>query len=602
METTITQRPRNVAVKQSIAILYGDWGTSKAYVLGLAFAIAGYSSFWLIFAMGILIALVGINYITICKFRPTGGGVYGSARKKSEILALVAAFFLIADYLITASLSALASFEYLGVTYPSVWAIGIITVIGFINYFGPKHSGNIAFIISIPTVMMVILLSLLATPYLNSAVKSIHPLEGGIWINWTHFVGMIVALSGIESIANTTVLMPLDVDSTPDHPSVHQTSKKAILWVMIEVCFFTVFLGLVMHALPGLYVIDGQVHAPNQTDIRDFMLRYMGEYFATQHWGPDIGFLFGSAIAITFAALLFSAVNTAIVTLVSLLFVMSRDGEVPVTFQKLNRFGVPVYSLLVAMIAPIVVLIFVNDMAHLADLYAVGFVGAVATNLGTNAFDETIPMTKKERRLMKMTFILMTAIELTLLIVKPKARLFVVYMLTAGFILRGFVQERRQKQWAAKRVKLKHASLYQDDTRVPLHYGAILCAVSTIGKTLNFALQEAKHYEQPLYILFVRNQKVIMEEDRSRIWLDDEDACRIFDYAKESSHEMTIKFLYAVSDSPANTIVQMAKQLQVSRVILGRPRQGLVLQMLRGNIAQEVAEILPSSIDLLVIS
>src|SRR5580693_3394945 len=60
------KRPRNVDWKAAAAILYGHWGTSKAYVIGLAFAVAGYASFWLIAAMCILTALVGVNYMTIC--------------------------------------------------------------------------------------------------------------------------------------------------------------------------------------------------------------------------------------------------------------------------------------------------------------------------------------------------------------------------------------------------------------------------------------------------------------------------------------------------------------------------------------------------------
>jgi hypothetical protein len=69
-----TRRPRNVDSLRAAAILYGDWGTSKAYVLGLAFALAGYSSFWLIAAMSCLLALVGINYLAICRCYPDGGG------------------------------------------------------------------------------------------------------------------------------------------------------------------------------------------------------------------------------------------------------------------------------------------------------------------------------------------------------------------------------------------------------------------------------------------------------------------------------------------------------------------------------------------------
>ena len=67
-----TTRPRNVDSPCAAAILYGDWGTSKAYVIGLAFAIAGYSSFWLIAAMCLLTALVGGNYIAICRHYPDG--------------------------------------------------------------------------------------------------------------------------------------------------------------------------------------------------------------------------------------------------------------------------------------------------------------------------------------------------------------------------------------------------------------------------------------------------------------------------------------------------------------------------------------------------
>jgi hypothetical protein len=50
-----TKRPRNVDSPRAAAILYGDWGISKAYVIGLAFAVAGYSSFWLILAMSVLL-------------------------------------------------------------------------------------------------------------------------------------------------------------------------------------------------------------------------------------------------------------------------------------------------------------------------------------------------------------------------------------------------------------------------------------------------------------------------------------------------------------------------------------------------------------------
>ena len=50
MEISTIGRPRNVGWVRAGALLYGDWGTSKAYVIGLAVAAVGFASlptFWL---------------------------------------------------------------------------------------------------------------------------------------------------------------------------------------------------------------------------------------------------------------------------------------------------------------------------------------------------------------------------------------------------------------------------------------------------------------------------------------------------------------------------------------------------------------------------
>src|SRR3954454_7199015 len=166
MITVSTNRPRNVDAPRAAAILYGDWGTSKAYVIGLAFAVAGYSSFWLIAAMCALTAIVGVNYIIICKQYPDGGGVYASVRHRSEIISIVGAFLLIADYLVTASISALSAFQYLGVPHPEKFAAVATLLIGLLNLLGPKQTGGLAFLVSIPTALVVITLGLVSLPHL----------------------------------------------------------------------------------------------------------------------------------------------------------------------------------------------------------------------------------------------------------------------------------------------------------------------------------------------------------------------------------------------------------------------------------------------------
>ena len=56
----------------------------------------------------------------------------------------------------------------------------------------------------------------------------------------------------------------------------------------------------------------------------------------------------------------------------------------------------------------------------------------------------------------------------------------------------------------------------------------MLCAVRGIGRTLDFAIQEAKDTDRPLYVLFVREQPVIAPDDRKRKWVEDDEARTIF--------------------------------------------------------------------------
>src|ERR1051325_8015741 len=484
MIATNVKRPRNVDVPRAAAILYGDWGTSKAYVIGLAFAVAGYASFLLIAPMCILTALARLNYIVLCRLYPDGGGVYGSFRHRSEVISIVGAFLLVADYLVTAAISALSAFQYLGVPHPERFAAGAILIIGLLNLLGPRHTGGLAFLISVPTAIVVLTLGLFSLPHIHEAVGHLQPLQGSFWQNWAGFVGIVLALSGVEAIANATGVMKLDPGSSEARPSVRRTSTRAILWVMVEVCVFTALLGLAMHALGGLQIANGDVNAPGAEGVRDYMLRYMGETFVGGALGAGLGHAFGLLVSIVYALLLLSAVTTAIVDLITIQFLMARDRELPKIFQRLNHWGVPSAGMLLATIVPIALVILVKDMAGLADLYAVGVVGAIATNLGATSTARKLSIKPWERTLMFATFIVMAAIELSLLIDKPNARYFAVTILAVGLILRGLVHERRAKKEAMLPRSLPIAlasqstSIPQESTsRTPLADGAsILCA------------------------------------------------------------------------------------------------------------------------------
>ena len=116
--------------------------------------------------------------------------------------------------------------------------------------------------------------------------------------------------------------------------------------------------------------------------------------------GPALGNIFAFIVSIVFGLLLLSAVNTAIVDLIAIQFLMARDRELPKLFQRLNKWGVPSTGMLLATIVPMVLVLMVKDMAGLADLYAVGVVGAIATNLGATSTDRKLSIKMWERTLM----------------------------------------------------------------------------------------------------------------------------------------------------------------------------------------------------------
>src|SRR5947208_12131138 len=117
------QRPRNVSWLQAAGLLFGDWGTSRLYVLGIALFFAGRSAFWLIVGMSALTLAVGWAYTQICRIYPDGGGVYTAAKSRSKILAVVGALLLFADYTVTASLSSLEAFHYFGLGHQEHTAV-----------------------------------------------------------------------------------------------------------------------------------------------------------------------------------------------------------------------------------------------------------------------------------------------------------------------------------------------------------------------------------------------------------------------------------------------------------------------------------------------
>ena len=168
------------------------------------------------------------------------------------------------------------------------------------------------------------------------------------------------------------------------------------------------------------------------------MLRLVAEYFghlSALQWfhSEQFAFAFGHTLGwltgILFFLLLISAANTAMVAMIGVFYMMARDGEMPRQFGKLNRHGVPIIPLVIAVTLPIFILAITPDFEALAGLYAIGVVGAITLNLGSCTFNRALGLSVPERLLLGTTFVVLFCVEVTLAHEKHDALFFVICIL-----------------------------------------------------------------------------------------------------------------------------------------------------------------------------
>lgn len=606
MDSLGIHRPRNLDWKRAAALLYGDWGTSKAYVIGFAFssafAVAHYQSLPIILAVCGLTALVAYNYVVICKHFPDGGGVYSAARDQSRFLAVMGALLLVANFTVTAAMSGWAAMSYFRVSEGWIaWAtIGVILGVGAINYFGPKHSGSVAVSLALPMVFVVLVIIGLSLPHLST--QNLEPADPNFRNNWLAFVGMILALSGVEAIANLTGVMKLDAGATMETPRIAQTARQSIMPVAIEVVLGTSLLGWAMLSLPKSL-------EPLLMERWEDMLSFLAEQYATLNFNPTVGHLFGIVVGVVVGLLLLSAVNTAVAALIGLCYMLARDGEMPKPFKRLNAHGVPFLPLIIAVGLPTLVVAFSSNLESLMGLYAIGVVGAITVNLGSCTFNRTLKLKWFERGVMGVTFLILFGVELTVAKTKTDALFFACCVLGLGFALRGYAQKRAGLRTLTVSEEIAAAvapkTLSNLQIRLPAGH-TILVAARGLTPVLGFAMEEARLRQGSIYALYVKELAVALpgpveSAERPR-WQDDKRAAEIMYAMLElgRQNEVSVIPLYAISDDPAATILDLSATLGIDILILGTSHRLALTSLLKGNVVTEVAKNLPENIQLII--
>lgn len=602
------ERPRNVSWFGAAGLLFGDWGTSRLYVLGLAFLVAGRSSFWLIAAMSALILAVGWAYTQICRIYPDGGGVYTAAKRRSRLLAVIGALLLFADYTVTASLSAVEAFHYFGLGHrvearadgadagdeiqlvreegpsvpepildwrsPGLWAIVSILVIGAFNLLGPKHTAGYAIFAAVGMMAITLLVVVCALPQIDWSQLNVGRVAHPPLEMWQAFVFIVLALSGVEAIANLTGVMKKPVAST---------ARKSIWVVAGEVAVFNLLLCLAMIAIVPLS--------------RDAHTEDMLAFMAGHYVGPWVEW----PVRILGGLLLLSATNTAITDMISVQYLMARDGELPRFLQKLNGFGSPWVGALVAASVPALVLLFAHDLETLASLYAIGVVGAVAINCGLCAWH---PRLRKLWRKVAMAAlaVLLVAIWITLAFTKWHATLFVSVVLATGLILRQLTRIAAKRR---VRPSLLREAIIEQLTPEALAKPKLMLATAGSDDLAEPALEFAKQSDAALVVCFVREVALSYKvEAETRLTIDTDPAAQaLFIDFLEHGHKYGVPIIpmYDTGPNAVELLAEIAAMNAVNKVLIGSSRRGALHHIIKGSFQRKLESLLPPEIPVQVL-
>ncbi|MEM1071982.1 MAG: amino acid permease [Planctomycetota bacterium] len=619
-------RPRTLKWTLAGPLLYGDWGTSRLYVLGLAFLATAHASVIHLAAIGLLMLAVSWAYTIVCRSFPDGGGVYTAARQISPSLSVIGATLLLSGYIMTAAISVVEAFHYFGVpdrlTLPL--SVGTLALIGGINWYGARSAGRFAFVIAAAALGVSMLLAVLSIPFLIRGIETIgfdyfrrhSPVDA-----WVAFTGICLALAGVEAVANMSGLMKQPVA---------RTAKRTIWPVTIEVVALNMVFGLVLAGLPFMVhgvslaetkiahvdllaeleagVAAGTVQAQELAEAQaatesytNAAMKVIATEAGMQHFGDTGGVLLGKAAGITFGLLLLSAANTAIMAMVSVLFAMSQDRELPRVLNKLNYSGVPWVGLIVAVLVPVGVVAWTTDVTLLAKLYVLGVCGAITVTLLSCAMNRELRIGKAARGGMWALGGFLGCVSLTIAVTQPISTAFSGSLIVLALGSRAVLSRRRTapepldeptQGWLAE-VDQKVIDIDPSKPKIML---------AARGRYQSeYAVDLARRRGATLFAIFVRTLRVMdVQPGRVPRVEEDRDAQQALGTTAVLAKQAGVPFvpIYVTSPDIAGEILDYTVTHGCDTLIMGQSKRSLFSRRIEGDVVLKVGSTLPSDVAL----
>jgi amino acid transporter/nucleotide-binding universal stress UspA family protein len=610
-------RPRNLKWYHAGPLLFGDWGTSRLYVLGIAFYYTAHASAVYLAAMSVLMAGVAWCYTIICRTFQDGGGVYAVARQLSHTLSVIGATLLLCDYTVTAAISIIDGLHYFGIPHDNralavSLALFTIAAIGMINWIGARSAGRFALIVAVAALAMSAIIGVLALVFVPAGARAVTPSPPGIsgfGERWQSFVHIVLALSGVEAVANMTGLMK---------PPVPATARRTIWPVLAEVVLLNMIFVLALSGLQRLLPISTPDHITYEIaaglsgdqvpdtikQYRDTALKMLAVSAGERASGAALGVTLGVASGVVFGMLLLSAANTAIMAMVSVVYSMSQDRELPRPLSRLNYSGVPWIGLLICCLVPAILVLIVSDVGLLAHLYAVGVCGAITISVLGCVVNPALPIKVWERLGMGAVGVVMLAIETTIILTKPEATLF------AGVLVGAVLGTRQALLWSRGRTPLPAipepptgwlAEIKRPPPVIDPRKPRVMLAARGRYQA-EFAVDLATRRSAVLYAIYVRTLRLIdVQPGRVPRIEDDPAAQEALGTVATLAHQAGVPFvpIYVTATDIAPEILDYTVTEQCDTLIMGKSRRSLFARKLAGDVVAQVAEHLPDNVALI---
>jgi amino acid transporter len=343
------------------AVVFADLGTSVYYTPGILFNQFGTHAALFVGLTLIVFVLLTIKYAEVTIRYPEGGGVVTvGAHAVSGWVGLIGGLFILVDYFLTSSLSAVSGVTYLGSVAPSVVGVVVpctvaaLVFIAALNFMGISADAKVTAVIAVAALLsqLSVIVATIAHAGLGAAlgavpkVFSTHLTGVGLL---TGYAGAFLAFSGLESISQLSPAM-----ATPRR----RVAPRTMVLVIVTVALTSPLLTLWSTTL-----LKGATD-PNQ------FISLLAGYAA----GPGLQ----TEVALTAALLLIFASNTATIGCYHVFLALSRMRFLPDFLQRRNRLrDTPHWAILVATGIPVaIVLVTRGSTTVLGDLYAFGLLGA----------------------------------------------------------------------------------------------------------------------------------------------------------------------------------------------------------------------------------